>query len=290
MRFSKVLAIAAVLTVATMSAAVIQPASAVGPATLYVARTGSVGNGSSCSSPGYVGSTHAAIQAALNAASTGDTVYVCSGTYSISTRLEITKTLTLTGAGASSSILDGGGTTQILIIQDANLNDGASGDEITATIEALSFVNGNATDINGTECGDGNRCGGAIFVENESRIAISGVHFKNNTADFIGGAVARFIGQYQDVPSTINRSSFEGNMAKLDGGAIATLFGFGLTINRSTFYRNGILPTWDARSGAAVIANFASATINESTFYDHDAPSGITVLYGDITLNTFNFD
>lgn len=268
-----------------MSALVIQPASAVGPTTLYVARTGSVGNGSSCASPGYVGSTHAAIQAALNAASTGDTVYLCAGTYSISTRLEVTKSLTIRGAGANSTVLDGGGSTQILIVQDANLNDGASGDEITATIEALSFVNGNATDINGTECDDGNRCGGAIFVENESRIAISDVHFKNNTADFIGGAVARFIGQYQDVPSTINRSSFEGNMAKLDGGAIATLFGFGLTINRSTFYRNGILPTWDARSGAAVIANFATATINESTLYDHDAPSGITVLYGDITVN-----
>ena len=74
MRLTKFLATAAALAVTSLATLVVQPASAVGPTTLYVARTGSVGNGSSCSSPGYVGATHVAIQAALNAASTGDTV------------------------------------------------------------------------------------------------------------------------------------------------------------------------------------------------------------------------
>ena len=238
-----------------MASLVIQPVSAVGTSTFYVARSGSVGNGTSCTSPSFVGTTHAPIQAALNAASTGDTVYVCAGTYAISTRLEITKTLTLTGAGAPSVFLDGGGATQILIIQDASLNDGVSGDEITATVENVTFQNGYATAINSSECVDGNRCGGAIFVEDESRINVSNSHFYNNKADFIGGAIARFIGNYQTVPSTINNSSFEANKAGLDGGAIATLFGFGLTINRSTFYQNGLLATHMARSGAAIIAN-----------------------------------
>jgi hypothetical protein len=261
--------------------------SAVAAATHYVAASGSVGDGSSCASPSYVGATHAPIQAALNAANSGDTVHVCSGTYAITTRLEITKTLTLTGDGATTTTLDGGGTTQILIVQDASINDATSGDEITATVSNLSFVNGNATDFlgNGAECDNGNRCGGAIFSENESSLNVSAVHFKNNQSDFIGGAIARFIGNYQTVPSTVENSSFESNRARLDGGAIATLFGFGLTINRSTFYKNGLLPTWDARSGAAIIANFAAATVNDSTIVDHDAPAGITVLYGDITLN-----
>lgn len=264
-----------------------EEASAVGATTFYVAATGSVGAGSSCTSPGYVGATNVPIQAALNAASTGDTVFVCAGTYAISTRLEVTKTLTLTGAGAATTIFDGGGNTQILIVQDGNINDGASGDEITATISNLSFVNGNATDFlgDGSECTDGNRCGGGIFVENESVVNISNVHFKNNKADFIGGGFARFIGNWATVPSVIENSSFESNLAGFDGGAVATLFGFGLTINRSTFYQNGLLPTWNARSGAAIIANFANATINDSTIVDHEAPAGITVLYGGLTLN-----
>jgi len=275
-----------ITTAAIPLVSIASPVSAVGT-TRYVAATGSVGAGTSCASPGFVGSTHASIQAAMNAASSGDTVHVCAGTYSISTRLEITKTLTLRGAGAASTILDGGGTTQILIVQDASIDDNVNGDEITATVESLSFINGYAQNVNGTECGDGNRCGGAIFVENESRINISSVHFKNNKADFIGGAFARFLSasKYPTVVSSINDSSFESNKALLDGGAIATLFGFGLTVNRSTFFQNGLLPTHMARSGAAVIANFASAVINDSTIVDHDAPAGITVLYGALTLN-----
>lgn len=263
------------------------PAVAAGT-TRYVAASGSVGTGQSCASPGYVGATHASIQAAMNAASSGDIVHICAGTYAVSTRLEVTKTLTLRGAGAESTVLDGGATTQILIVQDAAIDDNASGDEITATVENMSFVNGYAQDSgSGLECVDGHRCGGAIFVENESRINVSGVHFENNKADFIGGAFARFLSanRYPTVASSITESSFEGNKANLDGGAIATLFGFGLTISRSTFYKNGLLPTWNARSGAAVIANFANATIEDSTIVDHDAPNGITVLYGDITVN-----
>jgi len=275
-----------ITTAAIPLVSIASPVSAVGT-TRYVASTGAVGAGTSCASPGYVGATHASIQTAMNAANSGDTIHVCAGTYSISTRLEITKTLTLRGAGASSTILDGGGTTQILIVQDASIDDNVNGDEITATIESLSFVNGYAQDVNGTECGDGNRCGGAIFVENESRINISSTHFRNNKADFIGGAFARFLSasRYPTVVSTISDSSFESNKARLDGGAIATLFGYGLTVNRSTFHQNGLLATNMARSGAAVIANFASAVINDSTIVDHDAPAGITVLYGDLTLN-----
>lgn len=256
--------------------------------TRYVAASGSVGANTSCASPGYVGATHASIQAAVNAASSGDTIRICSGTYAISTRLNIAKSLTITGSGAELTVLDGGGTTQIMIVQDNNIDDGNSGDEIEVNINSLAFRNGYAGQVGSLgECEDGNRCGGGLFAENESRVNVTGVLFKDNTSDFIGGGFARFLSAsaYPNVPSTINESTFEGNKAKLDGGAVATLFGFGLTINRSTFYQNGLLPTWDARSATAIIANFANATINDSTIYDHDAPSGQTVLFGDLTLN-----
>ena len=258
------------------------PVQAAPSAIRYVSATGTVGDGTSCASPGFVGATGSAIQAAINAASSGDSVHVCAGTYSISSRLDVAKSLTIRGDGASVTTLDGLGTTQIMIIQDNNLAVN-SGSEITVNVEGLGFVNGYAAAIGGNlgDCTNGDRCGGAIFIESESRFSITDSYFRNNSADFIGGAVARFIGNYQTVPGTITNSTFESNTAVFDGGAVATLFGFGLTIESSTFYKNTIT----SRSAAAVIANFASATINNSTFVDNTGPSGTTVLYGGITVN-----
>ena len=248
--------------------------------TRYVAATGSVGTGASCASPGFVGANNTAIQAALNAAASGDTIYICTGTYSISTRLEVTKSLTIVGDGANLSTLDGLGATQIMIIQDNNLTVN-SGSEITVNVNSLGFINGYAGALPGVgECVDGNRCGGAIYIESESRIHISDSYFYNNYADFGGGAVARFIGNYQEVPATINRSTFESNTAKIDGGGVATFFGFGLTINASTFFKN----KYQDRDGAAVVSTFATATINDSTFVDNSGGRG-SVLAGGITVS-----
>lgn len=249
--------------------------------TRYVAATGSVGAGTSCASPGFVGATQASIEAAMSAASSGDTIYICAGTYSISSRISVTKSLTFQGDGARLSTLDGLGTSQIMIVQDNNLTAN-SGNEITVNIDSIGFINGRATQTGSLgECEDGNRCGGAIFIERESRINITNSYFKNNYADFVGGAVSRMIGDYLNVPATISNSSFESNTAKFDGGGVATLFGFDLTINTSTFYGNKTLQ----RSAAAVIANFATATINSSTFLDNTGPAGTTVLYGGLTVN-----
>ena len=252
--------------------------------TFYVAASGSVGDGTSCASPDFVGATGTTIQSAIDAASSGNTVRICVGTYSVSTRLEVTKSLTIEGDGASLSTLDGLGTTQIMIIQDNNLTPNA-GSEITVNVNSLGFINGYVTTISGVsgDCTDGSKCGGAIYIEHESRVNINDSYFKNNYASFIGGAVARFMNSdtYPTVPATINNSTFESNTAVDDGGAVATLFGYGLTINNSTFYKNKITD----RSAAAVIANFASATINNSTFVDNTGPTGTTVLYGSITVN-----
>ena len=250
--------------------------------TLYVAASGSVGGGTSCASPDFVGTTRVAIQSAIDAASSGNTVHICQGTYSIGTRLEVAKSLTIEGDGASLTTLDGLGTTQIMMIHDNNLTSG-SGNEITVNISSLGFINGYATTrANLTrECDNGSDCGGAIYIDGETQFNISDSYFKNNYAPFGGGAVARFVTDYQTVISTIRNSTFESNTAVYDGGAVATYFGYGLVIETSTFYKNKI--EW--RSGGAVSAIFANATINNSTFVDNTGPEGTTAFYGDFDIS-----
>ena len=48
------------------------PVQAAPGAVRYVSATGTVGSGTSCASPGFVGSSGTAIQAAINAANSGD--------------------------------------------------------------------------------------------------------------------------------------------------------------------------------------------------------------------------
>ena len=256
--------------------------------TLYVSASGSVGGGTSCASPDFVGATNTAIQAALNAASSGNTVHICEGTYSVSTRLEVTKSLTIEGDGANLSTLDGLSTTQIMMIHDNDVTAG-SGSEITVNVSGLGFVNGNATPPGSPSysCDGGTQCGGAIFIERESQFNISDSYFKNNYARFNGGAVARLIGDNLTVPSTITNSTFESNTTIFDGGAISTLWGFGLVINHSTFYKNKIT----YRNGSAIMAggnDLQTLTINNSTFVDNlytGSFSGIHVLHGGIIVN-----
>ena len=258
------------------------------PGTFYISSSGSVGNGASCTSPHFVGSTGAVIQSALNAASSNDTIHICEGTYSVSTRLEVTKSLTIEGDGANLSTLDGLGTTQIMMIHDNDVTAG-SGSEITVNITGLGFINGNATPPGSPSysCDGGTQCGGAIFIERESQFNISDSYFKNNYARFNGGAVARLIGDNLTVPSTITNSTFESNTTIFDGGAISTLWGFGLVIDNSTFYKNKI----SYRNAAAIMAggnDLRTLTINNSTFVDNlytGSFSGIHVLHGGIIVN-----
>src|SRR5579884_3292183 len=78
------------LTVALVVGLVVSGAHAAGHnATLYVGP--SAGANTSCASPGYT-----SVQAAVNAASAGNTVYLC-GTTPYAEQLIINKSLTLTG-------------------------------------------------------------------------------------------------------------------------------------------------------------------------------------------------
>ncbi|HLZ21774.1 MAG TPA: right-handed parallel beta-helix repeat-containing protein [Ktedonobacterales bacterium] len=102
---------------------------------------------SSCVTPGGTGGCLASIQAAVSAAAAGDTITVAAGTYKES--VTITKSLTLQGAGASSTIVDASGANQAFLIQ------GTSGVQLTG------FTAENAT-LEG------------ILVDNASQVTVSG--------------------------------------------------------------------------------------------------------------------
>lgn len=244
---------------------VVSPPAVAAGTTRYVAASGSVGTGQSCASPGYVGATEVSIQAAIDASSAGDTVFVCAGTYAISPRLTITKNLTFEGAGEQLTILDGGSTSQLLYLPDQN-------PDITVSISDFTFQNGGANTRNGGECNLGANCGGAIFAGGGTRFHVSDSYFTGNQAMF-GGAIA-VVGAYENVASTISRSTFESNRTTIDGGAILVLANYGLVMDRITVVNNSIVSGENPRAGVGLVVNFGGATMKNSTVVNNSTRPG----------------
>lgn len=150
----------------------------------------------------------------------GDTIKVLAGTYSLTDTLNITTRVTLSGGWdltfttqtPGASILDGGGSIQIINIS------------ASADVDGFTFQNGNDTN------GDG----GGISIGTSSNFAvnISNCTFTGNTAKS-GGAMGI------DAPTTITNCTFTGNKAASNyGGAISSGHYGKLTITDCTFTEN----------------------------------------------------
>ena len=111
------------------------------------------------------------LQEAINQAAAGATLTLCAGTWSLSAEIIIAKDLTLRGAGAGQTILDGGNAVRVLQI--------ALG--ATVTVQGLTVTKGEAP--------VGDAFGGGI--RNEGTLTLVGASVTNNTADF-GGGIANF--------------------------------------------------------------------------------------------------
>lgn len=117
--------------------------------------------------------------------------------------------------------------------------------------------------------------GGAVFVDNGAlRIGASRVNasrFTSNTAagaGAVGGAVFA-----QGAQTTIDRTQFTSNSARLDGGAVAFLSVSNYTITNATFDNNSAL---EEDGGGLYInsADNAEVSVSGTTFTHNQAPHG----------------
>ncbi len=167
------------------------------------------------------------------------------------------------GGYAGAMLVTAGGTADLVNVSFAN-NTGPSGGAIrveggTVTIKSGTFTSNTATGVAGT---DG---GGAISVVTGSA-TIGAATFTSNTA-IRGGAILL----NNNAPLTVTGATFTQNRATGgDGGAIASLEAGAVTIDGATFARNTATTT----SGAVGLNNVDSLGFYRSWLCDNTAAQG----------------
>lgn len=189
--------------------------------------------------------------AAITAAASGDVIAVAAGSYH--EHLIINPgagaiTLTITGAGAATTILDGDNNGRAMML----------GSRATVTLSGFTIQNGNAASESAPK-------GGGIL--NFGVLTLGDSVVRDNTAA-TGGGIAN------TGSLTVRTSSISGNTASAgDGGGITN--GGPLTVDTSTISGN---TAGSAGSGGglstSVSANIAVAILNSTVAHNHAAGSG----------------
>ena len=162
------------------------------------------------------GCSFSTIQAAVDAANPGDTINIAEGTYK--EEVHIYKSLTIRGAGAGKTIVDGNQDGTVFIIDPG----------IDVTLSGMAIQNGLAS-LSG---------GGGIF--NRGRLTISDVTITGNSAGASGGGA----GIYNAGPLTMNSGTVSGNSITTE------TFGYGIGVyNSGTFTMNGGTISENSASG-----------------------------------------
>jgi len=196
-----------------------------------------------------------------------DTINVAAGTYNITSTLHYSTydgdsghTLTIQGAGADQTVLDGGGSVQILYIDtDADNNGGDAGGDVT--IKGMAFENGNG----------GN--GGGVYVHGSSiNIIIKESAFSGNSG---GGACAC---SDSGIVSIVNNRFSENSVGSYLGvsyyGAGVCALGSTVTISQNTFLENSGSMGWIPTYGSGAYAKGNTIIITNNTFLGNSAGYG----------------
>ena len=192
--------------------------------------------------------------------------------------------LTIAGAGAGNTVLDGNGSNQVLNINTMALaNDGAA----HVTVSGISFQNGNTGGL-----------GGGLYVgTSRADITVEHCAFGGNTANHGGGAYALSSGP----PSgnvTFTNNTFSGNTANTNGGGAFAGSDSGVTFTNNTFSGN----TVNRDGGGFFISLFENAATgniyNNVTWGNTATRDGDDILVDDdgdgdltgATVNLYNND
>ncbi len=220
----------------------------------------------------------AVIQA--NAGGGGDTILLSAGTYtltigadnedaSLEGDLDILNTVTIRGAGADQTFIDGGGIDRVfetvsstghLIMSDVTVQGGVAGGSGEGggifVADSQSELTLNRVVISGNSADDG----GGIF--NNGTMTLSDVTITANTATVEGGGI------HNKESADLNRVTISANQADFGGGIHNDNTATDLTLTNVTVSGNSAVSTGGG------LYNQANTTITSSTFTLNDAGSG----------------
>ena len=231
-----------------------------GPVTHWVAlgATLSDGPGTSCADPGYRSNNQDALEDALNHVSEEDIVHICAGEYvytaSFSHLASLPDNVTIEGAGAGSTILNGADQYDLLGIFFA----------VGIVVQDMSFEHGEGI------------YGAGLYIESSEEVDVLNCTFSNNEGSY-GGALVAY-----DSTVVIENSTFTENIATHDaedygGGAVYNYSGE-ISIVNSRFVRNESAGV----GGAVELWDDSPVTISGSTFIGNKAQQGPAIdVYGD---------
>ena len=227
---------------------------------------------------------------AVNAGAGGETINLAAGTYTLSIGgtgenaaatgdLDIIRQVTISGAGAGSTIIDAGGIDRALdvisnttTISGLTIQGGAAGSERGGGVRVGSGSNLTLQDVEVTGNASSNH-GGGIFVS--GMLTLDRVTIEGNTGNN-GGAIA-FLGASG---GSLTNVTISGNTGTLTGGGLWT--DTPITVNNSTFTLNNTI------NGGGIFANVATVTISNTIVSGNTASSANDDVVGSFSSDGFN--
>ena len=204
-----------------------------------------------------------------NSAPGADTIILPAGTYVLSGDLDITDDVTITGAGATTTILDGGGNDRVFNVSSGTVDmsgltirNGDAGGSAGGGMRIGSGGNVTLTNVivSGNVAGDG---GG---IHNSGTLVLTDVEISGNSGPSGWGG-----GLYNNAATAqLERVTFSGNVAGKDGGGIYN-FGVGARLELTNVTISGNTATSD---GGGIYTSRPVNIITNSTIALNTASSG----------------
>jgi len=244
------------MLILVMLASAVAPTFSVRAASVIVDSLPDVTHSSGCAANGI---SPCSLRDAITYANTnaGIAISINAGTYNLTAgMLSVHVDMTIAGADAGTTIIDGGGGDRIFLVNGGNV-----------AISQLTMRNGNA---NSSSYPDG----GALLTSAAATVTLANVVISGNKALHGGG-----IAMKSSDTLTINDSAIIGNIASDLGGGLYNNTGT-IIANRSLIANNAATGT----SGGGGIYVSSTTTLNNTTVFGNNGPHGGAIAVGAGTL------